>query len=293
MANTPQNVSPEAQNLADRVSYLNNGLGNWMHPVLQTQLAASGMDVNTLGNTAETMKNVLNNTASPVDKAYSDPALNNPQTIYQKALGLLHSTHGPVPFLPEDITGFQQSLQAKGYGKNLTPGAWNSGWQTQLNQYNYDKSNKPGVGNTNSFSVFHSILSDLAPSGWLPTVTHAVASYIHSLPGQLRQVVSDVAGGATGIALAPFNKSGMGNVVAANIAKDLGDKSVTSYTDPKTGEHHLYIPDSEMTKRAIQDLGNVFTLIGGASLAKGAFSAVGAIGKGIAEQAGEEALLVV
>lgn len=287
MADTTQNVPLDAQNFANNVSTLASQ-HPWMQPTLVTHLALNGGTPQQQSDTAQTYKNVLDNTPSPIGKVYSDASINTQPSKAETTLSTVTNAHGPVPFTAEDISGLQKNLQAKGYGVGLPLNTWNSQWNYAFQQYTYAQQSKPGIGNVDSFNLFKRVLSDIAPSGWAPTVVHAVASYVTSLPGQLRQMVADVAGGAVGIGGALVGKSGYGNVVAANISKDLGDQSIKSYTDPKTGEHHLYIPDSEMTKRSVQDLSNIINLV----FLKGALKGVTALGKAglaIAENAGQDA----
>jgi hypothetical protein len=275
------NVSPDAMSLNDRLTALHNAGHSWMDPTLQVHLATNGGSNQNMLATADTYKNVLNNTGTLPTKQYSDPAMNAKPSSIQQVFSTLHNAYAPVPILTTDINEIQKNMQAKGYAQGLTPGTWNPAWQQALNQHATDQLNAPGIGNTKSLPLWKGIMADIQPSGWSSTILHSVASYIHHLPGDLRQMISDAVGGSVALATEnPFASSTSQNArsssYVAGVENALGGKT----TQAEVNQNYI--------NRNVQDLGNIANLIllkgVGGSVAK----SVGAVGETLATTAADK-----
>lgn len=275
------NVSPDAMSLNDRLTALHNAGHSWMDPTLQVHLATNGGSTQNMLATADTYKNVLNNTGTLPTKQYSDPAMNAKPASIQQVFSTLHNAYAPVPILTTDINEIQKNMQAKGYGVGLPVGTWNTGWQQALNQHATDQLNAPGIGNTKSLPLWKNIMADIQPSGWSSTILHSVASYIHHLPSDLRQIVADAVGGS--VAIATQNPFASGKSQDARMASYVAD--VENFLGGKTSQDQV---NKNYINRNVQDLGNIANLIllkgAGSSVAK----SVGAVGENLATTAADK-----
>ena len=286
MANDALNASPEALTLNDRLNALHQAGHQNLDPLTQVSLAQNGGSTQNMLTTADTYKLALNSTGNEPTKLIADPSLNAAPDKAQAALAQLHTSHGPIPFNANDIQGMQQTLQSKGYAKNLQPGTWNSAWQSEWNRAAYDKLTAPGAGNTDSFNLFKKVLGEFAPAQWASTVVHGVASYIHSLPGVARQVIADVGGelgnlSTTQNLIDSFNPF-IGKDAAAKY--DARQAGRTASIDNALGGNMKadQLTEQERAARAVQDLGNVANLILLKGVGGSAFKAAGAIKAGVA-----------
>ena len=281
MATQDPNVSPEASQLGDRLFALQQNGHGWMDPTLQVGLAQNGGSVPNMLGTAQTYANVLNNTPNTISNKYTDPVLNTKPGPATTALATVANTHGPIPFKPQNITDIQKNLQNAGFGNGLSVGdAWNPAWQSAFTQHNYAQLTKPGLGNTDSFNLFKSVLNTLAPAGWAATDIHAISSFVHGMANPIRQMVADVVGST----IADFGM-GTASTPEANhqqaigrIENDLGAKLTPDQ-----------ISKIDTTRRSIEDIGNLFTLVMLKGTGGSLFKAAGTIGGGLAEGAGAEA----
>jgi len=288
-------VSPEATTLASRLDALHADGHSWMDPLLQVHLAQNGGSNDAMLNTAGLFKNIATKQGQAPTHALADSFVNAVPTGIQKAFSALHNIHGPVPMLTDDVTQIQSNLQKKGYGTDLTVGAWNPQWNYALSQHSAESLKSPGTGNVKSLPFWKKVLGEIAPSTWTPTILHAASHYVHSLPGDLRQLVADVAGEAGNYydpknlvdlvnpfiskeEQAAFQKRTAGRVAAVENA--LGGKVDANG-----------LTQAELNARAVKDLGNVFNLM----LLKGAggalYSSLGKVGTAYAAGLGEQATL--
>jgi hypothetical protein len=278
---TQNNVSPDAMSLNDRLIALHNAGHSWMDPTLQVHLATNGGSTSNMLATADTYKNVLNNTGVLPTKQYSDLSMSTKPATIQQLFSTLHNAYAPVPILTSDITDIQKNMQAKGYGAGLPIGTWNTGWQQALNQHATDHLAAPGVGNTKSLPLWKKVMSEIQPSGWTSTILHAVTSYTHHLPADLRQMISDLAGGA----VADFTTNPLGSGKEYINREASTTSSVENLLGGKTTAADV---NKNYLTRNIQDFGNLANLI----LLKGAGSAVaksvGAVGKSLVSTTAEE-----
>jgi len=280
MATDNTNISPDAANLNNNLTALGQSGHGWLDPTLQVGLAQNAGSTQNAVTTAGIYQNVMNNTPNSIPNKYMDPSLSAKPGPATTALATVTNTHGPIPFTPEDITGIQKKMQAMGFGVGLPTGTWNSAWQSAWQQNNYANLTKPGVGNVDSFKLFKSILNELSPSNWLPTDVHAVAHFVTSMAQPIRQMVADTVGNTIadlgyGKGATPEENHAM---AVAAVENALGGKMTAQQ-----------IENIGMTRRSIEDIGNLFTLVmlkgAGGSLLKSA----SVIGKGLAESAGAEA----
>lgn len=275
------NVSPDAMSLNDRLTALHNAGHSWMDPTLQVHLATNGGSTQNMLATADTYKNVLNNTGTLPTKQYSDPAMNARPTSIQQVFSTLHNAYAPVPILTTDINQIQQNLQAKGYAQGLIPGTWNTGWQQALNQHATNALTAPGTGNVKSLPLWKKIMSEIQPSGWTSSILHTVASYTHHLPGDLRQILSDAVGGSIALATEnPFASIESQNARQASYVAGTENALGGKTTQEEVNKNYI--------ARNVQDLGNIANLI----LLRGAGGAVaksiGAVGETMAATAADQ-----
>jgi hypothetical protein len=263
-------ASPGAQALASRLDALQANGHGWMDPALQVHLAQNGGSNQQMLDTAATYKNVIDNTGTGTTSAVADGAFNTPPNPLQKAASWLHNVHGPIPVLTSDITDIQKNLQAKGYGTGLDTGTWNPAWNQALNQHAQDALTAPGFGNVKSLPLWKKVLGDIAPSGWAPTVLHAVASYVHSLPDAGRQILADAAGNLGGQVETLIS----GKDFTGNRAKIV--QSVESALGKKESVEQIKAATLQRTVGDFANIANLVLLRGGG---KALYSAIGAIGK--------------
>jgi hypothetical protein len=207
----------------------------------------------------------------------------------QQAASYLHNAHGPVPVLQPDIVQIQNNLQKKGYGVGLQPGTWNQQWAQAWNSHAQDALKAPGFGNVKSLPFWKGVLSELKPREWSDSIIHSVVNYVHTLPEQGRQLLTDLAVEG-GNYIDPKNIVDMFNPnispadQAAFRAREAGRASkIESALGGKVVPENI-----NMTARAASDLANVFNLILLKGAGKATFSAVGALGKATATQLAEK-----
>ena len=280
---TQNNVSPDAMSLNDRLTALHNAGHSWMDPTLQVHLATNGGSTSNMLATADTYKNVLNNTGVLPTKQYSDLSMSQKPATIQQLFSTLHNAYAPVPILTSDITDIQKNLQTKGYGAGLPIGTWNTGWQQAMNQHATDQLAAPGVGNTKSLPLWKKVMSEIQPSGWTSSILHAVASYTHHLPGDLRQLVSDLAGGA--VANLTTNPFGSGQEYLNKEAKTTA--GVENLLGGKTTQAEV---NKNYLARNVQDFGNLANLILLKGAASGIAKSVGAVGETLASTAADQGI---
>jgi hypothetical protein len=276
---TNLNISDEGNNIANRLDALQQSGYKWMDPTLQVHLATSATSVPNMLSTAETYKNSLDNTGDGATLAIDDVATRKNPSIVDTALSTLHNIHGSIPVLQSDLSVIQKNLQAKGYGVGLPVGnGWDAGWAQALNQHGYDSLTKPGVGNVKSLPLWSSILKEIQPPQWSSQAAH----YIASIPKQISNMMADAVGQFSGsITSNPFDLQQMKKNVAANTAglkNAIGEK-----TTPQQEQ-------AQSLQNSLQDLNNLFILIGAGKLIKGTAVAVGDVGKAIATKASEEGI---
>ena len=283
MANQ-NNVSPDAMSLNDRLTALHNAGHSWMDPTLQVHLATNGGSTQNMLATADTYKNVLENTGTLPTKQYSDLSMSQKPASIQQLFSTLHNAYAPVPVLTTDITDIQKNLQAKGYAQGLTPGVWNPAWQQALNQHATDSLNAPGTGNVKSLPLWKKVMSEIQPSGWTSSILHTVASYTHHLPGDLRQLLAD----SIGSSLLADVVGGIQN--KGDITQTLNQQSkyIAGVSSALGGKETADQIRQNYIARNVQDFGNLANAI----LLKGAGSAVaksvGAVGETLATTAAED-----
>jgi len=285
LSNQFTNVSPEAATLASRIDALHANGHGWMDPILQTHLATSGGSQQQMLDTAATYKNVVDNTGTGTTHAVADGKYNQPPSKLQQAASYLHNVHGPVPILQSDVTEIQKNLQNKGYGVGLQPGTWNPQWAQALNKHAQDTFKAPGIGNVKSLPFWKGVLKEIAPSTWTPTILHAVGNYMHTLPEQGRQLLTDLAV-ESGNYLDPKNLVDMFNPAISKTeqaAFKAREASRVSKIEGMLGGT-VAPEDVNMTGRAAVDLSNVLNLLLLKGVGKAGFSAVSAIGKATAAE---------
>ena len=274
-------ASPDAFNLASRLDALHADGHGWMDPVLQVHLAQNGGSNQQMLDTANIYKNVTDNTGSGATSALADGAFNKTPTAIQSAASWLHNVHGPIPVLTSDVTEIQKNLQNKGYGQGLPVGVWNPQWNQAMNQHSQDALTAPGFGNVKSLPLWKKVLGEISPSGWSSTIIHAVASYVHNLPDQGRQLLSDSAGEVASVFTTnPFNPaSGLAKEaeITASVSSALG-KPLTAQEAKAQG-----------LQRSVQDFSNLLNLIMIGSAGKAAYSAIGGVGTATAASLSENA----
>ena len=279
------NASPEAVTLGNRIDALHANGHGWMDPILQTHLATSGGSQQQMLDTAATYKNVVDNTGTGTTHAVADGKYNQPPSKLQQAASYLHNAHGPVPILQSDVTQIQENLQKKGYGVGLQTGVWNPQWGQALNKHAQDVFNAPGTGNVKSLPLWKGILNEIRPAQWTSTITHAVANYMHTLPEQGRQLLTDLAV-ESGNYLDPKNLVDMFNPkISADeqAAFKAREASRVSKIEGMLGGT-VAPEDVNMTGRAASDLSNVFNLLLLKGAGKAGYSAISAIGKATAAE---------
>jgi hypothetical protein len=282
MAKDITSASPEALNLANRLDTLSSNGHGYLDPLAQINLAQNGGSTATMLNNAAIFKQAAVNTGQGPTDAWNEAHLNVKPGAVQTAADTLHNTHGPLPVYSSDVTEIQKNLQAKGYAQGLPVGTWNSQWQSALSQHATDAMKKPGIGNVKSLPLWHNILNEIAPSTWMPTVTHAVANYMHSLPGDLRQMIADVAGEAGNY----YDPKNFVDLLNPKISKE-EQAAFQSRTASRTAAIEKALggkvdanglTPSQVNARAAKDLGNLLNLV----LLKGAggavFSSAGKLG---------------
>ena len=289
----PVSASPEAAMLSSRLDALNNAGHSWMDPMLQVHLAQNGGSNDAMLNTAGLFKNVAAQQGQLPTHALADSVLNAIPSGIQKAFSALHNIHGPVPILTDDVTQIQTNLQKKGYGTDLTVGAWNPQWNFAMSQHAAEALKAPGTGNVKSLPFWKKVLGEVAPSTWTPTVLHAVSHYVHSLPGDLRQVVADVAG-ESGNYYDPKNLVDMVNPFISKEEQAAFQKRTATRT---AGVENALggkidangLTPAEMNARSVKDLGNILNLILLKGAGGAAFSSLGKVGEAYAAGLGEQA----
>lgn len=286
MATDNSNISPDAANLNNNLTALGQNGHGWLDPTLQVGLAQNAGSTQNAVATADIYQNVMNNTPNSIPNKFMDAVLNTAPGPATTALSTITNTHGPIPFTPEDITSIQKKMQAAGFGGGLPVGTWNPAWQNAWQQHNYAQLTSPGIGNTDSFNLFKSVLNMLSPSYWVSTDVHAVASFIHSLPSTARQIAAD------SIPESPVEFLGILAKNKGNLSQTIqNEKQYTADIENALGGNVTpeELTNKQMAMRNLQDLANVMSLVlfkgTAASIAKSA----GAIGAGLAESAGAEA----
>jgi len=288
-SNPIPNASPEAVTLGNRIDALHANGHGWMDPILQTHLATSGGSQQQMLDTAATYKNVVDNTGTGTNHVIADGKYNQAPSLLQQAASYLHNVHGPVPVLQPDVVQIQKNLQNKGYGVGLQPGTWNQQWAQAWNSHAQDAYKAPGFGNVKSLPFWKGVLSEIKPREWSDSIVHSVVNYVHTLPEQGRQLLTDLFTEG-GNYIDPKNLVDMFNPnispaeQAAFRAREAGRASkIESALGGKVAPE-----DINMTARAATDLANVFNLILLKGAGKATFSAVGALGKATAAQLAEK-----
>jgi hypothetical protein len=253
-----------------------NGHGD-LDPAVQTQLAINGGSQKNMLNTAAIIKNVNKNVNKTTPTAWADPAHNKPVSNIQKAMEVIRTGHAPLPGNSADVQKFQEGLQAKGYGKDLTVGVWNPEWQTVIGHYRMDAMKRPGVGNVDSKKFWKTILEEVMPSKWASDISH----FVHSLPDSARQVLTDVATEA-GNYTDKQNLIDMFNPQISKTEQELFDarqaqrmnKISTALGKPLDPSK---LTEAERQARVVEDFGTVFNLMLASGVGKAAFKAVGEV----------------
>lgn len=190
-------TSATPQGVADRVDQLNQSGHGWMPADMQTTLATSQTSNSEMQSIADGIKQTLAAGWNGFTEAFHDPVLDKQPSGELALTRYLTSAVGPLPVAQVDLTGIQASLQKAGYGKDLPAnGVWDAGWNAQYNQWATNLRNSQLAGNRpgsiGTAKAAHHWYDALMPSHAL----NAIGGFVESLPGEARDLVSNVVGSA-------------------------------------------------------------------------------------------------
>ena len=283
--------NPDAQNLANFIDDAHSANYGSIDPNIITSIGHS------LGNTNQgklALASVKQGLAIPIKTSQYlyEPSAVAPQQTPSKIIQDHVTNTGITPIPIATIKTMQQQLMdAKNNGISglYTPpnakadGIWSSDWANAQYQYNLDKNNQPGFGNTGARNLFSTIFNP----GFLSYAIPFVSSIIKNVPGDALKALG---GGLklTADAVNAFDNfvssnGASGKSQAVHIANFLGNQGQkiegqTPLTDAQYGaqsnwEHALNIANAALT---FSTLGKVVEEVGLAT--KGAVAAGEAAG---------------
>lgn len=240
---------PQGQVLAVRLDTLHTQ-HPWMDPQMGLALASSPDQTSTLLSMADGFRSTLADSLSGVTGLYSDPVLTKTPSTSLVIKRYLNSTLGSWPVADDHLTSVQKNLQAMGYGSGLPidgvwSAAWNSTWNQAANTETAKQLQGDKPGSISTHRAAHSFLSAALPK----YAFNAIIGFAKSIPGDARNLLSDVVGGVrgdvtsigslvTGHSPVTAMKAGVhqGSVTGASIERHLGhDISTEQYNAQTTG----------------------------------------------------------
>jgi hypothetical protein len=169
----------------------------WMDPAATVTLANSTTSDPEMHGIADGLRQQVSQVWDGISHFFDDPVLHQQETPNLTLQRYLTGTTGTWPVEDRSLVHIQAQLQKKGYGQGLdVNGKWDAGWQTALQQHALAEYNSQIAGNQtgakSSTGLLHSILNSISPSG----AADAVVGFIKSIPGDVRQLASDIGGTA-------------------------------------------------------------------------------------------------
>jgi len=192
--------------IAERVAYLQNNGHAWLTPQVLSSLANSGMSNQDMLHSAEQLRQTYvqaakdNGHQDAWSVFFHDPVLQKAPSVALAMRDYITGGLGVQPVLEKHQLQTQRSLQAQGFGKDLTAdGAWNPDWTAATIQYKQHLVQSQLAGNKPGGFSFGDVLNtglDL-----LNPVSNMdrLAGFIKGLPNDARTVIADVAAGGAAI----------------------------------------------------------------------------------------------
>jgi hypothetical protein len=189
------NAAAHNSDLARRIQMLQDGGHTWMDPQTQVALAGSPMPDHSLTSAGDAIRGLLNNVQQSFSTVFDDPVLHKTPSTSMKVAQWVGDNVGYLPVEQTDVVNIQKAMQAKGFGTGLpTDGVWdaaqNQAYQDMWYAHVQDQQDNQGQI-APVHKVAHGFLSSLGLSHAIP----ALIGSIKSIPGDVRSLAADTAGG--------------------------------------------------------------------------------------------------